>query len=78
MELSANFKDLIDQQEALETKRTKVLMHLEATKNPELEEQCLLVLQMILASQLEIGKALLVECTTLTGENVEWPHEIRA
>ena len=78
MELSANFKDLIDQQESLEAKRTKVLLHLEASKSVELEEQCMLVLQMILASQLEIGKALLVECATLSGESIDWPHEIRA
>ena len=31
MTLSANFIDLIDQQEALEAKRTKVLLQLEAS-----------------------------------------------
>jgi hypothetical protein len=78
LELSANFKDLIDQQEVREVERTKVLLHLESTKNAELEEQCLLVLQMILVKQGEILQALLEECVTLTCENVEWPHDIRA
>jgi hypothetical protein len=78
MKLSAEFKELIDQQESLEAKRTRVLMLLETSKSPDLHEQALLVLQMVLASQLEIGKALLVECTKLTCENVEWPVDIRA
>lgn len=79
MKLSNEFKDLIDQQESLEAKRTKVLLHLEASKSVELEEQCLLVLEMILASQLEIARSLLVECTKLNlTEGIDWPHDIRA
>ena len=78
MTLSANFKDLLDQKDALEVKRTKVLLHLEANVSPESEAQALLLLQMILASEASLAKDLLRECATLTCENVEWPVEIRA
>jgi hypothetical protein len=79
LKLPENFRDLLDQQEALEGKRTKVLLQLDSTNvSAEIEAQWLLLLQMILASQVTIAKDLLAECATLTCENVEWPLEIRA
>jgi len=79
VKLPANFRDLIDQQESLEAKRCKVLMQLETSNvSDEVLGTWLLLLQMILASQATIAKDLLVECATLTCENVEWPVEIRA
>jgi len=79
MHLPPNFKDLIDQQEALDVKRTKVLLQLEASNvSAEIQSSWLLLLQMILASQATIAKDLLAECAALTCENVEWPVEIRA
>lgn len=79
MHLPPNFRDLLDQQESLEAKRCKVLLQLESTNvSAEIEAQWLLLLQMILASQAEIARALLLECAMLTCENVEWPVEIRA
>ena len=77
MKLSANFKDLINQQEALEAKRTRVLLLLECAKGPQVED-AMLFLQMILASQVTIAKELLRECASVTCEQVEWPHDIRA
>lgn len=77
MTLSANFKDLIDQQEALEAKRTRVLMLIEAGMGGKIEDKMLL-LQMILASQVTIGKELLRECAGVTCEFIEWPHDLRA
>jgi len=79
VKLPANFRDLIDQQESLEVKRTKVVLQLEcAHMSAEMEATALLLLQMILASQATIARDLLRECATLTCENVEWPVEIRA
>jgi hypothetical protein len=79
MQLPPNFKELIDQQESLEAKRAKVLLQLECSNvSAEVQAGWLLLLQMILGSQVTIAKALLVECTTLTCEKVEWPEEIRA
>ena len=80
MQLSANFKELIDQQESLEAKRTRVLLLIECFKPGDKKqfEDALLLLQMILASQVTIAKALLVECASVTCENVEWPLELRA
>jgi hypothetical protein len=78
MKLSAEFSELLSQQKSLEAKRTTVLIHLETLKNQEIQEQALLILQMILASQLEIAQKLLRESAKLTCENVEWPVDIRA
>jgi hypothetical protein len=79
MELPENFRDLIDQQEALEAKRTKVLLQLRCSNvSKETQDTWMLLLQMILASQVTIAKDLLAECASLTCENVEWPVDIRA
>jgi hypothetical protein len=79
VKLPANFRDLIDQQESLEVKRTKILLLIDCDLgSPGNLEDKLLFLQMILASQATIAKDLLRECASLTCENVEWPVEIRA
>ena len=80
MQLSPNFRDLISQQEALEAQRTRVLLLMECFKPGDKKqfEDALLLLQMILASQVTIAKALLVECASVTCEGIDWPHDIRA
>jgi hypothetical protein len=75
--LSANFRDLINQQEALEAQRTRVLLLIESGAGGKIEDK-LLLLQMILASQVTIAKELLVECASVTCEGIDWPHDIRA
>ena len=77
MTLSANFRDLINQQEALEAQRTRVLLLIESGAGGKIEDK-LLLLQMILASQVTIAKELLVECASVTCEGIDWPHDIRA
>ena len=77
MKLTAEFKELIDQQEALEARRTRVLMLIESNVGGKLEDK-LLLLQMILASQVSVAKELLVECASVTCEGVDWPLDIRA
>ena len=77
MKLSAEFKELIDQQECLEARRTRVLMLIETGVGGKLEDK-LLLLQMILASQVSVAKELLVECASVTCEGVEWPLDLRA
>ena len=77
MKLSAEFRELIDQQECLEARRTRVLMLIESDVGGKLEDK-LLLLQMIIASQAAITQQLLRECATLTCEQVEWPHDLRA
>ena len=77
MKLSAEFRELIEQQECLEARRTRVLMLIESDVGGKLEDK-LLLLQMIIASQATLAKALLVECATLTCEFVEWPLDLRA
>jgi len=77
VKLTAEFKELIDQQEALEARRTRVLMLIESNVGGKLEDK-LLLLQMILASQVSVAKELLVECASVTCEGVDWPLDIRA
>ena len=77
MKLSANFRDLIDQQESLDAKRTRVLLLIDSGAGGKIEDK-LLLLQMILASQVSVAKELLVECASVTCEGVEWPLDIRA
>ena len=77
MTLSANFRDLIAQQESLEAKRTRVLLLIDSGMGGKIEDK-LLLLQMILASQATIARDLLRECATLTCEFVEWPLDLRA
>lgn len=77
MKLSANFRELINQQESLEAQRTRVLLLIDSGMGGKIEDK-LLLLQMILASQVTIAQSLLVECATLTCEGIDWPHDIRA
>ena len=79
MRLSAEFRELIEQQESLDAKRTKVILLFECEPlNARGHEDHLLLLQMILASQATIAKQLLNECAKLTCEFIEWPHDLRA
>ena len=77
MKLSAEFRELIDQQESLDAKRTRVLLLIDSGAGGSLEDK-LLLLQMILASQVSVAKELLVECASVTCEGVEWPLDLRA
>jgi hypothetical protein len=79
MTLPEHFRDLLDEQEALEAHRTKVLLQLQSSNlAAEIVWDRMLSLQVILAQQVKVSKLLLAECVTLTCENVEWPVEIRA
>jgi hypothetical protein len=79
MTLPAALNDLLHQQEALEAKRTHIVIALESGGNSaKFEDEALMFLQMILGNQVHIAKQLLEECANITCERVEWPQEIRA